>query len=295
MIDECLRGNLILEKRSMKIGKKRLDEFEKVAREAIFEAGAGILEKLGTLSFSQVRVKAPFDYVTAVDKESEALIVDRIQRHFPDHHIMSEETANQGLQNGICWVIDPLDGTTNFIHGFPFVAVSIAVCVDMRPVLGFVLDPVRHELFSARRGGGAYLNGKRIHTSRPRGLEDALIATGFPHRTRDLLEPYLNTFRSIFKRVSGIRRAGAAALDLAYVAAGRVDGFWEAGLKAWDIAAGSLLTTEAGGTVSDFWGTEDYLHNGHVVGGTALVYPFLFEQVKTFLVPALDSGPPAVS
>lgn len=273
--------------------ESRLEEFEKVARAAIFEAGNLIKEKLGSISFSQVHAKAPFDYVTAVDKESETLIVDRIRSQFPDHYIMSEETANQGLQNGISWVIDPLDGTTNFIHGFPFVAVSIAVCEDKRPVLGFVLDPVRQELFSARRGGGAYLNGERIHTSQPRGLEDALVATGFPHRTRDLLEPYLNTFRSIFNRVSGIRRAGAAALDLAYVAAGRVDGFWEAGLKAWDIAAGSLLTTEAGGKVSDFWGTEDYLQNGHVVGGTALVYPFLFEQVKTLLAPALESGQPA--
>jgi len=273
--------------------ESRLEEFEKVARAAIFEAGNLIKEKLGSISFSQVHAKAPFDYVTAVDKESETLIVDRIRSQFPDHYIMSEETANQGLQNGISWVIDPLDGTTNFIHGFPFVAVSIAVCEDKRPVLGFVLDPVRQELFSARRGGGAYLNGERIHTSQPRGLEDALVATGFPHRTRDLLEPYLKTFRSIFNRVSGIRRAGAAALDLAYVAAGRVDGFWEAGLKAWDIAAGSLLTTEAGGKVSDFWGTEDYLQNGHVVGGTALVYPFLFEQVKTLLAPALESGQPA--
>ena len=273
----------------MKSSDARLDAFEEVARAAILEAGNRIQEKLGSLSFSQVYVKAPFDYVTAVDKESETLIVDRIRSHFPDHYIMSEETANQGLQNGISWIIDPLDGTTNFIHGFPFVAVSIAVCEDKRPVLGFVLDPVRHELFSARRGGGAYLNDERIHASEPPGLEEALIATGFPHRTRDLLEAYLSTFRGVFHRVSGIRRAGAAALDLAYLAAGRVDGFWEAGLKAWDIAAGSLLTTEAGGYVSDFWGTEDYLHNGHVVGGTALVYPFLLEQVKTFLAPALES------
>jgi myo-inositol-1(or 4)-monophosphatase len=272
--------------------ENRFDEFEKVARSAIVEAGSLIRGRLGSISFLQVQSKAPFDYVTAVDKESETLIVDRILGHFPDHYIMSEETANQGLQNGISWVIDPLDGTTNFIHGFPFVAVSIAVCEDKRPVLGFVLDPVRGELFSARRGGGAHLNGERIHTSEPRSLQDALIATGFPHRTRGLLDPYLNTFRSIFSRVSGIRRAGAAALDLAYVAAGRVDGFWEAGLKAWDIAAGSLLASEAGGYVSDFWGSGDYLHNGHVVSGTALVYPFLFEQVKTLLAPALESGRP---
>ena len=274
----------------MMSGEAGLDQIEKVARAAILEAGKLVGDKLGSISFSQVQTKAPFDYVTTVDKESEALILNRIRNHFPDHSIMSEETANQGLQHGMSWIIDPLDGTTNFIHGFPFVAVSIAVCEDMRPLLGLVLDPVRQELFSARRGGGAYLNGKRIYTSEPPGLTDALVATGFPHRTRPLLEPYLNTFRSIFQKVSGIRRAGAAALDLAYLAAGRVDGFWEAGLKAWDVAAGSLMVTEAGGYVSDFWGTENYLHNGHIVGGTALVYPFLLEQVKAFLAPALERG-----
>ena len=273
----------------MKSSEIRLDTVEEVARAAIFEAGDLIRKKFGTISFSQVHTKAPFDYVTAVDKEAEALIVNRILNRFPDDYIMSEETANQGLQDGISWIIDPLDGTTNFIHGFPFVAVSIAVCEDKKPVLGFVLDPLRQELFSASRGGGGYLNGSPIHASEPPALEDAIVATGFPHRTRHLLEPYLNTFRSIFERVSGIRRAGAAALDLAYLAAGRIDGFWEAGLKAWDVAAGSLLVTEAGGTVSDFWGTEDYLHNGHIVGGTALVHPFLLEQVKTFLAPALES------
>jgi myo-inositol-1(or 4)-monophosphatase len=278
----------------MKSSKTLLDEIEQLARIAILEAGNLIRDKLGSISFSQVHSKAPFDYVTSVDQESETLIVDRILGRFPDHYIMSEETANQGLQNGISWIIDPLDGTTNFIHGFPFVAVSIAVCQDKRPVLGLVLDPVRHELFFAKRDSGAYLNGKRIHTSKPPELVDALIATGFPHRTRPLLEPYLNTFRSIFQNVSGIRRAGAAALDLAYLAAGRVDGFWEAGLKAWDIAAGSLLVTEAGGIVSDFWGTEDYLYNGHIIGGTALVYPFLIEQVKTFMAPALKPGQPQV-
>jgi myo-inositol-1(or 4)-monophosphatase len=271
----------------MKSREISLDAIERVARAAIFEAGALIRQKLGTITLAQVHTKAPFDYVTTVDKEAETLIIDLILKHFPDHTIMSEETPNAGLQDGISWIIDPLDGTANFIHSFPFFAVSIAICEDKSPILGFVLDPVRQELFSARRGSGAYLNGERIHVSQPPALENALVATGFPHRTRDLLEPYLNTFRSIFLGVSGIRRAGAAALDLAYLAAGRVDGFWEAGLKAWDIAAGSLLVTEAGGRVSDFWGTEEYLHNGHIVAGTTLVYPFLLEQVQSFLAPVL--------
>lgn len=266
------------------------EAIEAVARAAIGEAGNLIRHRLGTISFAHVQTKAPFDYVTAVDKEAEALIIDRIRKHFPDHRIMSEETPNEGLQDGISWVIDPLDGTANFIHGFPFVAVSIAICEDQKPTLGFVLDPLRQELFSARRGCGTYLNGEPIHISQPGALNETLIATGFPHRARHLIEPYLDTFRGIFQEVSGIRRAGAAALDLAYLAAGRVDGFWEAGLKAWDIAAGSLLVTEAGGTVSDFWGTNAYLHNGHIVGGTSLVYPFLLAQVQNSLAQALAAG-----
>lgn len=264
---------------------------ERVARTAIAEAGNLIRQRLGTITFAHVQTKAPFDYVTPVDKEAEALIIAQIQKHFPDHLIMSEETPNAGLQDGISWIIDPLDGTANFIHGFPFVAVSIAICEDQKPTLGFVLDPVRQELFVARRGGGAELNGKPIHVSQPGALRETLIATGFPHRTRHLLEPYLNTFRGIFQEVSGIRRAGAAALDLAYLAAGRIDGFWEAGLKTWDIAAGSLLVTEAGGTVSDFWGTDDFLHNGHIVGGTPLVHPFLLAQVQSSLAPVLMPKP----
>lgn len=263
------------------------EAIEAVARAAIGDAGDLIRHELGTISFADVQTKAPFDYVTTIDKEAEALIIDRIRKYFPDHRIMSEESPNEGLQDGISWVIDPLDGTANFIHGFPFVAVSIAICEDQKPIHGFVLDPLRQELFSAHRGHGAYLNGQPIRTSQPGALNETLIATGFPHRIRDLIEPYLDTFRGIFQEVSGIRRAGAAALDLAYLAAGRVDGFWEAGLKAWDIAAGSLLVTEAGGTVSDFWGTDAYLHNGHVIGGTSLVHPFLLAQVQSSLAPAL--------
>jgi myo-inositol-1(or 4)-monophosphatase len=175
----------------------------------------------------------------------------------------------------------------NFIHGFPFVAVSIAVCIDKAPVCGVVLDPLHDELFTATLGGGAFLNGKRLSVKQSMPLEHAMIATGFPHRTKSVLEPYLDVFRSVVKAAGGVRRAGAAALDLAYLAAGRVDGFWEVGLKAWDVAAGSLLVTEAGGQLSDYWETGDYLFNGHIVGGTALVYPFLIEQVRTYLAPAL--------
>jgi myo-inositol-1(or 4)-monophosphatase len=266
-----------------------IDKVEEVARTAIFQVGSLIRAHIGTISSTRVETKGPSDYVTDIDRKSEAIIMDLIGEHFPDHHIVSEETAGSGLEAGTTWVIDPLDGTTNFIHGFPYVAVSIAVCTDEKPVLGLVLDPVRQELFSARKGGGAYLNDAPIRVNGVERLQDALIATGFPFRRKFLLEAYLSTFKNIFGEVSGIRRAGAAALDLAYLAAGRVDGFWEIGLAPWDIAAGSLLVTEAGGTVNDFWGNGAYLRNGHIVAGAPAVYPFLQEQVRSILAPALES------
>ncbi len=265
-----------------------LDKIETVARKVIVEAGDLIRLHIGDVAGSWVHSKGPSDYVTEIDKRCERMIVEAVRENFPGHHIMAEESANEGLQPGYTWVIDPVDGTTNFIHGFPFVAVSIAVCFEKKPVLGFVLDPVRNELFSARKGAGAWLNGSRLGMREKVELDRALIATGFPFRTKDYMDDYLLAFKSIFLRVSGIRRGGSAALDLAYLAAGRVDGFWEIGLKTWDIAAGVLLITEAGGMVSDFRGEDNHLVNGNVVGGAPLVYPFLLEQVQKWLVPALD-------
>jgi myo-inositol-1(or 4)-monophosphatase len=265
-----------------------LDKIESVARKAIFESGQLIRDHIGRVSGAWVQSKGPSDYVTEIDKRCERLIVETIRENFPDHHIMAEETTNEGLQPGYTWVIDPVDGTTNFIHGFPFVAVSIAVCLDGKPVLGFVLDAVRNELFSAKAGGGAWLNGSRLPRREKVDIDQALIATGFPFRSKQYMDDYLTTFKSIFMRVSGIRRAGSAALDLAYLAAGRVDGFWEIGLKAWDIAAGALLITEAGGTISDFQGEDNHLLNGNVVAGVASVYPFLLDQMQKWLVPALN-------
>lgn len=264
------------------------DKMESVAKKIIFEAGGLIRRHIGQVGGSSIRNKGPSDYVTEIDKECERLIVEEVRRNFPRHHIMAEETVNDGLQPGYTWVIDPVDGTTNFIHGFPFVAVSIAVCLEKRPVLGFVLDAVRNELFSARRGGGAWLNGSRLPVREKVELDQALLATGFPSRTRRYIEDYLVAFKSIFMSVSGIRRSGCAALDLAYLAAGRLDGFWEIGLKAWDIAAGALLIEEAGGLIGDFLGEDKYLISGNVVGGVPIVYQFLLEQVQKWLVPALD-------
>jgi myo-inositol-1(or 4)-monophosphatase len=271
-----------------------LNEMEQVGRSAILKAGELIREYTAKRSSISVTLKGPSDFVTQVDRACEELIIEAIRSRFPDHHIMAEETTNDGFQDGITWVIDPLDGTTNFIHGFPFVAVSIAACRSGSPLVGLVLDPVREELFSAVKGEGAYLNDEPIHVRESATLEDSLIATGFPYRTRPIIESYLKSLRHIFEAVSGIRRAGAAALDLAYVAAGRVDGFWEPGLAPWDVAAGALLVQEAGGIVSDFWGEANHIQNGHIVAGTPVVQPFLLEQVQAHLSPAVErKGGPA--
>ncbi len=264
-----------------------IDKIEAVIEKVIFEAGDLIRRHIGQVAGSMVSAKGPSDYVTEIDKNCERLITDAIRNNFPDHHIMAEETANEGLQPGYTWVIDPLDGTTNFIHGFPFVAVSVAVCLDKKPVLGYVLDPVRNELFSAKKGMGAWLNGSRLPHRGNVEIDRALVATGFPFRAKEYMDPYLASFKSIALRVSGVRRAGAAALDLAYLAAGRVDGFWEIGLKAWDIAAGALLITEAGGSISDFNGEDNHLFNGNVTAGVEPLYGFLLEEVQKHLAPAL--------
>lgn len=263
-------------------------EMERVARAAALEAGAVIRRHAGNRESISVSLKGPSDFVTQVDRACEDLIVGAIRDRFPDHRIMAEESTNDGFGDGITWIIDPLDGTTNFIHGFPFVAVSVAVCDQGVPLVGVVLDPLREELFSAVRGSGAGLNGQPIRVRESATVGDALIATGFPFRTRKIIDPYLASLRHIFEKVSGIRRAGAAALDLAYVAAGRVDGFWEPGLAPWDVAAGALLVQEAGGIVSDFWGEANHVSNGHIVAGVRAVHPFLLEQVRLHLTPAVE-------
>jgi myo-inositol-1(or 4)-monophosphatase len=211
-----------------------------------------------------------------------------VQKAFPDHHILSEEEPASLSESGIIWIIDPLDGTTNFIHGIPIVAVSLAVCIEGETLFGLVYDPFRKEQFVARKGQGAFLNGRPLKVREGFPLSEALVATGFPFRAKHLIDPYMATFKRIFQEVSDIRRAGSAALDLAYLAAGRLDGFWEIGLGPWDVAAGGLLIEEAGGKVSDFWEKPQFIQNGHIVAGTPSVYPFLLEEVNRSLAPVLD-------
>jgi myo-inositol-1(or 4)-monophosphatase len=231
--------------------------------------------------------KAQNDFVTAVDRESEAAIVSAIHARFPDHGILAEESAASDRGGSIRWIVDPLDGTTNFIHRFPVFAVSIAAAVS-RPgppraadiVAGVVFDPIRDELFAAERGRGATLNGERIQVSGRESLETSLLLTGFPFRAQHLLTQYLSIFSELHKATQGIRRPGSASLDLASVACGRAEGFFELLLSAWDMAAGSLLVTEAGGSCRDFDGGAEFLASGNILAGTPAITDRMLEATR---------------
>jgi len=227
----------------------------------------------------KVGVKQQSDFVTEVDRAAEATIIETLREVYPSHAILAEESGGSG-DSEYQWIIDPLDGTTNFIHGFPQYAVSIALLHKGVPAHAVVFDPNRNELFTASKGAGAFLNEKRIRVSKRAKLDEALIGTGFPYRVFDHVEPYLAIFREVTRRSAGVRRPGSASLDLAWLAAGRIDGFWEFGLSPWDIAAGVLLIQEAGGLVSDLAGEGDYLRTGNIVGGTPKVFSQLLQIVQ---------------
>jgi len=219
------------------------------------------------------------DFVTEVDKAAEAAIISTLHHAFPDHAILAEESGRHGDAEFL-WIIDPLDGTTNFIHGFPQFAVSIGLQHKGVLTQGVVYDPWKNELFTASRGSGAFLNDKRIRVSRCLNLRDALLGTGFPFRGEESLDEYLGMFRAMTMKTAGLRRAGAAALDLAYVACGRLDGFWEIGLHPWDIAAGALLITEAGGMVADLQGGAGFIDSGRLVAGTPKIFVPLLQALS---------------
>ncbi|MCL2020521.1 MAG: inositol monophosphatase [Betaproteobacteria bacterium] len=229
----------------------------------------------------EVANKQVHDYVTEVDREAEAAIIRILTESCPDFGILAEESGEHNTgKSEFRWIIDPLDGTTNFIHGFPQYAVSIALAKGNQIELGVVFDPTRNELFTAARGQGAYLNDKRIRVSSRIRLDEALLGTGFPFRDFTHMDSYLAILRELAEKTSGLRRPGAASLDLAYVAAGRLDGFWEFGLAPWDMAAGSILITEAGGLVCDFSGEANYLTDGNVVAGTPRIFHSLLQIVQ---------------
>jgi myo-inositol-1(or 4)-monophosphatase len=221
--------------------------------------------------------------VSEVDRAAEAAIVETILGAYPDHAILAEEGtakgANADAEN--LWIIDPLDGTTNFLHGFPLYCVSIALQHKGQVTQGVIYDPVRNDLFTATRGRGAFLNERRIRVSKRDHLRDCLVGTGFPFRDGSYLDTYLQMMKTMIEQTAGLRRPGAAALDLAYVAAGFYDGFWEVGLNAWDVAAGSLLVQEAGGLIGDLAGEGDFLYGGQVIAAN----PKVFAQMVNALSP----------
>jgi myo-inositol-1(or 4)-monophosphatase len=243
-----------------------------VAVMAARRAGAVLIRQMASLQKLKVEQKGHNDYVSDADRAAEKAVIDCILKHYPDHAILAEESGAQG-ESDYLWIIDPLDGTTNYLHGFPVFAVSIGLQINGRMEHAVVYDPMRQELFTASRGDGAQVDGRRIRTSGQKQLERALIGTGFPFRQSEKeLKPYLEMLGKTVQNTSGVRRPGAAALDLAYVAAGRLDAFWETGLAPWDLAAGSLLIREAGGIISGLDGSENFLETGHVLCGTPKIY-----------------------
>lgn len=253
------------------------------AVKAAHRAGDIANRQLKRLDEIRVRNKGVNDFVTQVDEAAEESIIKTIRKYYPDHAIMAEESGNSGDNNEFTWIIDPLDGTTNFIHGFPVFSVSIALRIKGRLSIGVVYDPNRQELFTAMRGHGSQVDGHKIRVSGRRGLEGALIGTGFPYRSHDRMKSYLAMLEQVLLETAGVRRPGSAALDLANLAAGRLDGFWEFGLNIWDIAAGSLLVREAGGLISELEGKDDYLTTGNIVAGS----PRVHDALKKLLTPHL--------
>lgn len=269
-----------------------------IAVKAARLAGSIITRHLEQLDSTKVFEKGYNDFVTVVDKAAEDAIIDTIYKAYPNHAILGEETGAhpgnpQDNSNDCVWVIDPLDGTMNYVHGFPQFAVSIGIKQKGQVEHAVVYDPVTQDLYTASRGCGAQLNNRRIRASRLSGLENALIGTAFPfqHRQRKLeyskdshWQQHLEILRIVQARCSDTRKVGSAALNLAYVASGRLDGYWEPGLKEWDIAAGTLLVKEAGGFVTDFEGDNNFLESGNVVCGARKVYTELLQIIQTFLI-----------
>ncbi|HVY66531.1 MAG TPA: inositol monophosphatase family protein [Gammaproteobacteria bacterium] len=253
-----------------------------IAVRAARRAGELMVRQMNQLESLRVVEKSRNDFVTQVDQAAEAAIIEVIRDHHPDHAILAEESGASG-EHEYQWIIDPLDGTTNYVHGFPVFSVSIAVAHRGEIEHGVVYDPLRQEIFTASRGQGAQLDGRRIRVSKRTSLQQSLIATGFPYRANlQYLDRYMQMLRAVMLETAGVRRPGSAALDLCYVAAGRVDAFFEFGLSKWDTAAGALMIREAGGRISDFHGTDGYFESGNVVAGNPKIYAALSKLVAPF-------------
>ena len=245
-----------------------------VAVKAARAAGSLINRASMDLDLLKISTKSPNDFVTEVDQKAEEAIIETLLGAYPGHGILAEESGRThgAPHSEYVWIIDPLDGTTNFIHGFPYYAVSIALAYRDQIQQAVVYDPTRNDLFYASKGRGAYLNDKRIRVSRRTRMGDALVSTGFPFRKGDNFKRYMKMFEDVSVACAGVRRPGAAALDLCYVAAGHCDAFFETGLNPWDIAAGSLMVTEAGGLIGNFTGEADFMYQREVLAGNPKVY-----------------------
>ena len=250
-----------------------------VAMTAAQRGGEVLRRFFRALDPAQITEKAQNDFVSAADRAAEEAIAFYLRDRTPEFGLLAEEGGASGASGGR-WVVDPLDGTTNFVHGFPHFAVSVALVVDGRIEVGAIFDPMRDEMFSAARGGGAWRNGTRIYVTTREGLAGGFLTTGFPFRVHRVLDTYLRVFHDVFLRVAAIRRPGAAALDLAHTAAGIFDGFFEFCLSPWDIAAGALLVREAGGLVTNLDGTEGIFDHGNVVAAGPGVHPALLEIIQ---------------
>lgn len=259
-----------------------------IAVRAARKAGNLIAKHYETPDAVEASQKGSNDFVTNVDREAERLIIEVIRKSYPQHAIITEESGElEGEDKDVQWVIDPLDGTTNFIKRFPHFSVSIAVRIKGRTEVAVVYDPMRNELFSAARGQGAQLNGYRLRGSSARDLDGTILATGFPFKAKQHAAPFINVVAKLFTQCADFRRTGSAALDLAYVAAGRTDGYFEIGLKPWDFAAGELLVREAGGLVTDFTGGHGYISSGNIVAGNPRVVRAILASMRDELSEAL--------
>lgn len=259
------------------------------AVKAARRAGHIVLRNADRLERLTIESKGHNDFVTEVDRLAESEIIDILRRAYPDHSIIAEESGDIAGDD-YCWIIDPLDGTTNFLHGYPHYAVSIALQHKGRLEQGVIFDPHRNELFTATRGQGAYLNDRRIRVSQIHDFRRALLGTGFPFKSSEYLDLWTSVFKQVAHETSGIRRAGSAALDLAHVACGRFDGFWEFGLHSWDMAAGCLLIEEAGGFVGDPEGGQEHMRTGLCVAGNQKIYAELLRQMRACLPPGWSAA-----
>ena len=260
-----------------------------IAVKAARRAGNLIHRAADNLDHLTVTKKSNADYVSEVDRAAERTIIETILDVYPNHAILAEESGAQG-ESEYLWIIDPLDGTTNFLHGFPQYAVSIALQHNGVLTQAVIYDPTKNDLFTATRGRGAFLNDRRIRVSKRAELADSLIGTGFPYTKFDHLDAYMGILKDMMQKTAGLRRPGSAALDLAYTAAGRYDGFYETGLKPWDIAAGCLLITEAGGLVSDLQGNDSYLRSGHLCAGNPKIFAQMLQVIAPHLTEQLKSA-----